>query len=291
MSETFVTQRSAQTETNALAPIGIFDSGLGGLSVLRDIRALLPDESLIYLADQAYLPYGDKTQQQILARAFAITEYLLSRGCKAIVIACNTATAAAVKDLRAAYPDFPFIGVEPGLRPAAKLSQTGHVGVLATLATSRSGKFLQLQRQLNAEFGVQFHVSACVGLVELIEAGQLSSLEINRLLADYLQPLILAQCDTLVLGCTHYPFLREAIEQELRQKAPDFFDQHRQLIETGSAVARQLQTTLLKKNLLNTGQRQAVADFVSTSTCNTLRNFMQELQMHQETDRYNSIAL
>lgn len=252
MSETFVTHRSAQTETNALAPIGIFDSGLGGLSVLRDIHALLPSESLIYFADQAYLPYGDKSQHTICERAFAITAFLLQQGCKAIVIACNTATAAAIKALRAAYPGFPFIGVEPGLRPAAKFSKTGQVGVLATLATSRSEKFLLLQQQLRAEFAVQFHVSACVGLVELIEAGKIHHAETQALLTHYLEPLIAAGCDTLVLGCTHYPFVRDTLQAILanplnydEQPAKDW-----QLIETGTAVAQRLADLLAQNQRL-----------------------------------------
>ncbi len=243
----------------AQAPIGIFDSGLGGLSVLRDIRALLPHEALIYLADQAYLPYGDKTQQEIRERAFAITEFFLTQGCKAIVIACNTATAAAIKDLRAAFPDFPFIGVEPGLRPAAKLTQTRQVGVLATLATSRSEKFLQLQQQLSQEFGVQFHVSACVGLVELIEAGKTHHAETQALLRHYLSPLITAGCDTLVLGCTHYPFVRQTLQtilaQPLNQQAGELKNTSWQLIETGSAVAQRL-ADLLAQNLRLVDPRQ-----------------------------------
>ncbi|MET0320059.1 MAG: glutamate racemase [Duganella sp.] len=217
-------------------PIGVFDSGVGGLSVLRHIRAQLPHEHLLYFADSGHAPYGDKTEQFVVDRALAVTAFLLDQGAKALVVACNTATVAAIKAVRARYPELPVVGVEPGLKPAAAASRNGTVGVLATARTLQGDKFLQLREQISASTHAQFVLQAAVGLVDQIELGDLQAPAITAMLERYVAPLLDAGADTLVLGCTHYPFVRSSIEGVLA--AHDRQDVV--LIDTGDAVARQL---------------------------------------------------
>jgi len=216
-------------------PIGVFDSGIGGLSVLRHIRAQLPHEDLLYFADAGYAPYGDRTEQEVAARTLAVADFFLQQGVKAIVVACNTATAAAIRAVRERYPDLPVVGVEPGLKPAAAASRSKTVGVLATRRTIDSAKFAALRDELAAATGVRFLPQACVGLVDQIERGELQSGDTMRLVHGYVQPLLDAGADTLVLGCTHYPFVRPLIE-DIAARAGRRVD----LIDTGDAVARQL---------------------------------------------------
>lgn len=232
---------NSATSDNADAPIGIFDSGIGGLSVLRHIHALLPAESLIYFADSGFAPYGDKSEAVIVQRALAIAAFLLEHQVKAIVVACNTATAAAIAALRARYPDLPVVGVEPGLKPAAAQTQSGVVGVLATERTLASQKFIALQAQIASASGVQFLPQACVGLADQIEKGALQSAETASLIRRYVDPLLAQGADTLVLGCTHYPFVQSLIEQVAASQSKPV-----KLIDTGAAVARQLQRLLEK---------------------------------------------
>lgn len=223
------------------APIGIFDSGIGGLSVLRHVHALLPDEDLIYFADSGFAPYGEKPEDVIVARALAIAEFLLKFQVKAIVVACNTATAAAIAGLRARYPQLQVVGVEPGLKPAAAQTQSKVVGVLATGSTLASSKFLALQEQIAAASGVHFLLQACTGLAGQIEKGELNSRETARMVESYVAPLLEQNADTLVLGCTHYPFVQLLIEQSAATAGRPI-----KLIDTGAAVARQLQRLLLQ---------------------------------------------
>jgi glutamate racemase len=194
-------------------PIGIFDSGVGGLSVLRHIRALLPHEHLIYFADSAFAPYGNKPEAFVTERALGIAEFLQGRGIKALVVACNTATVTSIKALRAHHPDLPIVGVEPGLKPAAALSKNGKVGVLATDRTLAGEKFLALRAHISAASGAEFLLQGCTGLADQIELGQLSSAATIALLERYIHPLLEQGIDTLVLGCTHYPFVQPAIER------------------------------------------------------------------------------
>lgn len=210
-------------------PIGVFDSGVGGLTVLRHIRALLPAEDLIYVADSAHAPYGDKSPQFIAARALAIAEFLVARDAKALVVACNTATAAAIASLRARF-DLPVVGMEPAVKPAAGATRSGVIGVLATSGTLESEKFADLV----ARFGSRARVivQPCPGLVERIEAGDLSGAQTRRLLAGFVAPLLAQGADTLVLGCTHYPFLMPLLRELAGPQVA--------LIESGAAVARQL---------------------------------------------------
>ena len=224
------------------APIGIFDSGIGGLSVLRHVHTLLPNESLLYFADSGFAPYGEKPEAVIVERAVSIAAFLLTQNIKALVVACNTATAAAIAGLRSRYPELPVVGVEPGLKPAASLTHSGTIGVLATASTLASEKFLKLQSQVAQDARVTFLLQACNGLAHQIEKGELSSRETQQLVERYVTPLLAQQADTLVLGCTHYPF----VEQLIRDVAgPEV-----KIVDTGEPVARQLQRLLEQRDLL-----------------------------------------
>ncbi len=218
------------------APIGVFDSGVGGLSVLRHIRAQLPHEHLLYFADSAFAPYGDKTEQFVAERSLAIAGFLVAQGAKALVVACNTATVAAIKLLRAHYPDMPIVGVEPGLKPGAAASRNGKVGVLATDGTLAGEKFQLLLGQIGQASNAQFLLQGCTGLADQIEQGELDSDATDAMLRRYIVPLLDQGADTLVLGCTHYPLVQAAIEKIIAAAtASDVV-----LVDTGEAVARQL---------------------------------------------------
>lgn len=227
------------------APIGVFDSGVGGLSVLRHIRAQLPHEHLLYFADSGFAPYGDKPEQVVAERSLAVARFLVDLGAKAIVVACNTATVAAIKLLRAHYPDMPIVGVEPGLKPAAAATRNGKVGVLATAGTLAGEKFLALRAQISSASQAQFLLQPCVGLVEQIELGELGSDETRAMLTRYISPLLDQGADTLVLGCTHYPFVQQVIEAIVAQATSAQVT----LIDTGDAVARQLARLLAAAQL------------------------------------------
>lgn len=228
------------------APIGVFDSGVGGLSVLREVAALLPSESLLYVADSGHVPYGEKTADYIRQRSRSITQFLLGEGAKAIVVACNTATAAAVADLRE-HCSVPIIGMEPAVKPAAAATRSGVVGVLATTGTLQSARFAALLDRFAGS--VKVVTQPCPGLVELIEAGELDGPRMTELLRAYTAPLINAGCDTLILGCTHYPFVRPTLEALLPA--------HITLIDTGAAVARQVAARLADRQLLSSGPARA----------------------------------
>ncbi|GAC1629910.1 MAG: glutamate racemase [Nevskia sp.] len=216
-----------------LTPIGVFDSGLGGLSVLREIVRLLPDEPAIYVADSGHCPYGGKSQDEIIARASAITDVLLARGAKLIVVACNTATIAAVEYLRANY-SVSFVGMEPAVKPAVSATRSGVIGVLATGAALKGEK---LHRLIDRHAGaVRVITQPCPGLVEQVEAGALDTPATRELLRRYTAPLLDAGVDTLVLGCTHYPFLRPLLHELL---GPGI-----SLLDTGEAVARRAASLL-----------------------------------------------
>lgn len=243
---------------SADAPIGIFDSGIGGLSVLRHVRALLPHEELAYFADAGFAPYGDKPESVIVQRALAIAAFLLRFHVKALVVACNTATAAAIAALRERYPQLIVVGVEPGLKPAAALTQTGRVGVLATAGTLSSDKFLKLQQQVADATRVNFLLQPCHGLATQIEKGEIRSRDTARLVTRYVAPLVAQGADTLVLGCTHYPF----VEPLVREAAGPGI----RIVDTGAAVARQLQRLLEQQGVLRaSGTRGALSAYTSGS--------------------------
>lgn len=226
------------------APVGVFDSGVGGLSVLREIRQALPNESLLYVADSGHVPYGEKTPEYIRERCELIAEHLLEQGAKALVMACNTATAAAGAHLRERYPQLPIVGMEPAVKPAAAATRSGVVGVLATTGTLKSAKFAALLDRFASD--VRVITQPCPGLVECIEAGELMAPATRQLLQGYVAPLLAEGCDTLILGCTHYPFLKPL----LHELVPDSVS----LIDTGAAVARQLRRLLAQGDLLAAGE-------------------------------------
>ena len=210
--------------------IGVFDSGVGGLSVLHHIRLALPDAHLIYVADSAHVPYGDKPASYIEQRSHTLTRFLIGQGAEAIVIACNTATAAAAASLRLDVK-CPIIGMEPAVKPAVAATRSGVVGVLATTGTLESARFAALLERYGEE--VEIVTQGCPGLVEQVEQGDLDGLRSRELIARYTAPLLARGADTLILGCTHYPFLAPLIR--------DVVGGGITLVDTGQAVARQLQ--------------------------------------------------
>ena len=218
-----------------VAPIGVFDSGAGGLSIVAAIRAALPAQPIVYYADTAFAPYGPRSDQEILARTHFCCSQLLERGVGALVVACNTATANAIDALRSWAP-VPVVGVEPGLKPAAALTRNGVVGVLATRATLLSRRYRDLLRRVSAQAPqVRFVEHAAHGWVELVESGELDTAKARAAVHEAVQALVDQGADTLVLGCTHFPFLRKAIEESAGAAA---------IVETGPAIARELQRRL-----------------------------------------------
>lgn len=224
--------------------IGIFDSGSGGLSVYREINRLLPHQRYLYVSDSAHCPYGEKSRDYIIERASIISEFLLGRGCSVIVVACNTATAAAISTLRATY-DVPFIGMEPAVKPAALSTRSGVIGVLATAGTLKAASYLDLREKVPDTLKVVDGVGR--GFVELVESGDLSSAHAEDVVRAGIEPLVTAGADVIVLGCTHYPFLRDTIAKVAAELAPDRqFD----IIDPAPAVARQLVRVMHAHNLL-----------------------------------------
>ena len=220
--------------------IGIFDSGVGGTSIWKEINALLPHENTIYLSDSKNAPYGQKSKEDILELSIKNTEFLLSLNCKLIVVACNTATTNAIKILRKKY-NVPFIGIEPAIKPASLQTKTNRIGILATKGTLNSELFEKTSNTINQEITIKEVVGK--GLVELIEAGKLNSKEIITLLENYIHPLLEDDVDALVLGCTHYPYLIPNIRKIVGNKM--------QIIDSGEAVAKQTKAILEKNNITN----------------------------------------
>jgi glutamate racemase len=239
---------------SADAPIGVVDSGVGGISVLQHIHALLPHEQLLYVADSRYAPYGSKTPQEIQSRCFEIADFLITKGAKAIVVACNTATAAAIDMMREKYT-LPIIGMEPAVKPAAEASKNGVIGVLATVGTLKSAQFAGLLESYGRN--VKVVTQGCIGLVECIERGELSSDNTLDLLKKYCQPLLDEGADTIVLGCTHYPFVKSLISQIVGDGVI--------LIDTGAAVANHLQKRLATLDLLTQQHQTGTVRFWTNS--------------------------
>lgn len=258
------------------APIGVFDSGIGGLSVLKYIRASLPCEQLLYFADSGYAPYGGRSESEIVARSLAIAEFLMQYRMKALVVACNTATAAAIKALRERYPALPVVGVEPGLKPAAALSQSGTVGVLATERTLASAKFNLLREQISSATNVRFLPQACKGLADQVEKGELHSAATAALLQRYIAPLLEQGADTLVLGCTHYPFVLPLIEEIVGRAT----SRPIAIVDTGEPVARQLARRLAERGLLRAEGNGTVQGFTTGSETALSSAFAKLLNLH-----------
>ena len=226
------------------APIGVFDSGVGGISVLRELVKILPQEHFIYFGDSANAPYGNRTTEDIRRLTLSAAQELVERGCKALVIACNTATAAAINDLRSAYPDLIIVGIEPALKVAADRFPGGHIGVMATPVTLREEKFAQ---QLSRFPDAAVSVIPVSGLVELIEAGKTDDAQVEALLRPILEPFA-GKLDALVLGCTHYPFAKTAIQKILGEKTV--------LLDGGEGTARETKRRLESAGLLADGDGQ-----------------------------------
>ncbi|NBA94947.1 glutamate racemase [Pseudomonas sp. R5(2019)] len=245
------------------APVGVFDSGVGGLSVLGEIHRLLPQESLLYVADCGNIPYGEKSPEFIRERCRQVAEFFQAKGAKALVLACNTATVAAVADLRERYPHWPIVGMEPAVKPAAAATRSGVVGVLATTGTLQSAKFAALLDRFAND--VRVITQPCPGLVELIEAGDLASPAMRQLLQRYVTPLLHSGCDTVILGCTHYPFLKPLLAEMVPASVA--------IIDTGAAVARQLKRLLNERHLLADGPAQP-AQFWTSASPDHFRNIL-----------------
>jgi len=258
--------------------IGVFDSGVGGLSVLRHIHQRLPHEPLIYIADSQYMPYGCKPASMVQDRCMALAAFLEQRHCKAMVIACNTATAAAVGQLRAHFP-CPVIGMEPALKPAVQRSASRVVGVLTTRGTAASEKFNRLASRFSQQ--ARLIVQPCPGLVECIEAGDLASKRTRDLLASFLQPLMQQGMDTLVLGCTHYPFIVPLIRAIIGNDIA--------IIDSGDAIARELERQLQRRNELTLYQSCATIEFWSSGNSQTVAPALSRLWGEQV--KLNKLAL
>ena len=250
--------------------IGVFDSGVGGLSVAKAVIELLPDESLLYVADTAYAPYGDKSAELIYQRMAAISAYLQQQGAKAIVVACNTATTAAIAQLRAEF-NLPIIGVEPGIKPAVQLSRSGVIGVLATPRTIQNPAFAALASRVAGNSNVI--MQPCAELVAEIEALRLDSALMYSLLRRYIAPLIAQGADTLVLGCTHYNFIAEQIAQVATELAGSQLN----IIRTEQAVAHELKRRLAQAGLLATERTENIERFVTSGDVSLFQRQLQRL--------------
>jgi glutamate racemase len=248
------------------APIGVFDSGVGGLSVLREIRRELPSEDLIYVADSGYAPYGDRPAEYVQSRAVAMVEWLVGMGAKAVVVACNTATGIAVDALRARF-GLPIVAIEPAVKPAAAQTRSGVVAVLATTQTLSAERYSKL---VQAHAG-NVHVlsQACPGLVERVEAGELSGSDTRALVARFVRPLVEQGADTIVLGCTHYPFLSAVIQ--------DVAGPGVTIIDPAVAVAREVRRRLQASGLLSPETHRGREHFWTTGQLDSVRGVMAEL--------------
>jgi glutamate racemase len=220
--------------------IGVFDSGVGGLSVMREIANQLPHEDILYFADSAHCPYGPRPLPEVRKLSEAITDFLIQRGAKIVVVACNTASAASLHHLRASFP-VPIVGMEPAVKPAAERTESKKVGVIATPVTFEGELFAELVERFAAD--VEVYTQVCPGLVERVEAGLMEDVETEELLADHLKPMLEAGIDSLVLGCTHYAFLRKTIERVVGPGVT--------VIDPSPAVARQTGRVLERKGLAN----------------------------------------
>jgi glutamate racemase len=221
------------------APIGVFDSGVGGLTVLRELRLRLPQEDFLYVADQAHVPYGPRALSQVRRFGFGIASFLIGRGAKLIVIACNAISAAALQPLRGAHPNTPFVGMEPAVKPAVEETRRGVIGVIATEATFQGELFSSVVNRFGG--GVKIVTRTLPGLVERIEAGEMEGPGLEAMLRDRLQPLVEEGIDELVLGCTHYPFVTRALQ--------NVFGPEVRIIDPSPAVARRTEEILAERAL------------------------------------------
>ncbi|MEZ4786424.1 MAG: glutamate racemase [Flavobacterium haoranii] len=242
--------------------IGLFDSGVGGTSIWREINTLLPNENTLYLADSKNAPYGLKTKEEIIALSFKNTEFLLEQNAKLIVVACNTATTNAIKELRAKY-DVPFIGIEPAIKPAANSTKTHTIGILATKGTLNSDLFHEKAKSFT---NIKIIEQIGHGLVQLIENGDIESAEMMELLETYLKPMVAQNIDYLVLGCSHYPYLVPQIKKIIPNSI--------KIIDSGEAVAKQTKKILELNGIANTSQEKGKNVFYTNNESSILENIL-----------------
>lgn len=249
----------------SIQAIGIFDSGIGGTSIFKEINTLLPHEDTIYLADSKNAPYGNKSKEEIIALSVKNTELLLEKNCKLIVVACNTATTNTIEILRETY-NVPFIGIEPAIKPAALNTQTKAIGILATKGTLSSELFHNTTDLYTNDIAVYEQIGE--GIVQLIEAGETTSDAMTSLLQNYLRPMLIADIDYLVLGCTHYPYLIPLLAELLPK--------HIKIIDSGLAVAKQTQAVLRQHELLNISTQNTKNIFYSNGNVNVLKRILED---------------
>jgi glutamate racemase len=249
------------------APLGVFDSGVGGLSVLRAIRQQLPNETVVYLADQQHVPYGPRPLEEVRAFAEGITRFLLRQNTKLIVVACNAASAAALHHLRQRFPAMLFVGMEPAIKPAAEQTRSRRVGVLATPATFQGALYASVVERFAQD--VTLFQATCPGLVTLIEQGDLDGPPTRAILEEALQPMLAAGIDTIVLGCTHYPFVIPLIQSIAGPQV--------RVIDPAPAVARQAGRLLQSQNLTNPGPRRGEVVYYTTGPAVRLRELLPQL--------------
>lgn len=248
------------------APIGVFDSGLGGLTVWKRLKKKLPQEQIIYLADSGNCPYGPKTDEEIIALSVKCTEFLLAKGCKVIVVACNTATSAAISYLRDKY-SVPFVGMEPAIKPAAHYSKTGSVGILATAGTLNGNLYKETQQRFANH--IQVHLQIGTGLVNLVEKGSINTPEAEVLLRSYVEPMLKNNIDQLVLGCSHYPFFKPLLKKITGGGV--------RIVEPSKAIAQQTFRVLTLNTLLNTTLERYSDEFYTTGNVNDMQTFLNKV--------------
>jgi glutamate racemase len=248
-------------------PIGVFDSGVGGLSILREIRDQLPAENVIYVADQGHVPYGPRSIDQVREFSFGVGRFLMGHGVKAIVVACNTASAAALHPLRATFPEMPFVGMEPAVKPAARDTRTGVIGVIATEATFQGELYASVVGRFAQ--GVRVETMACPEFVRLAEAGETDTPNARAIVRRRLAPLLAAGIDQLVLGCTHFPFLKAAIQAEI---GPGVM-----LVDPSPAVARQAGRVLEARGARNDGGGPGSVIYYTSGDVVTFRRTLRAL--------------
>ncbi len=253
--------------TTPSAPIGVYDSGVGGLTVLRAVRSLLPDEDLIYFADQANVPYGNRSLNEVRGLAEGAASFFISQGAKLIVIACNTASAAALKHLRGLFPDYPFVGMEPAVKPAAEQTLSGKVGVLATPSTFQGELYASVVERFAHD--VELYQATCPGLVQQIENGHLNTPQTRKILEDALEPMLQEGVDTLVMGCTHFPFVIPLISEIAGGEV--------NVIDPAPAIARQVKRVLETRGLLTKRKRAGKIVFLTSGDAEKMQVLLPKL--------------
>ena len=252
---------------NTNAPIGVYDSGVGGLSVLRAIHSHLPFETTLYFADQAKVPYGERPLEEVRQLAEGVTRLMMSQGAKLIVIACNTASAAALKHLRGLYPEFPFVGMGPAVKPAAEQTLSGKVGVLATPSTFHGELYASVVERFAKD--VQIFEATCPGLVKQIERGYLNTFLTRRILQQALEPMLAEGVDTLVMGCTHFPFVIPLIQQIAGENV--------RVIDPAPAIARQTERVLIQQYLLRSSSSKLTHRYLTSGDPTRFSRLLEQL--------------